>query len=78
MTELNCAAPGCRRERALGWHLACPTCWHRLPEELRQAVWYEYKRLPRSAAHLAAIRECEEWWKANPEPKQQKLFGDHG
>jgi hypothetical protein len=44
--------PGCYRSGIADHLFACPTCWRKLPEDIRRAIWTTY----RSDDHVAHIR----------------------
>ena len=52
-----CPVPACHRKFPLG-RVMCRWCWARVPKELRDRVWGEYRRNPGGAAHLQAIAEA--------------------
>ena len=43
MSALRCPAEGCDRHRRNADELLCPRCWHRVPADLRSAVWRAWK-----------------------------------
>lgn len=53
----------CGNDRAKEWHMVCPACWDRLPQDLRDEVYDAYVEKKGSSRHVAAIRACLEFLK---------------
>lgn len=55
----GCGKPGIARSR-----LACPLCWYRLPQSLREEAWRGWKvRGVYPATHLAAVSAALDWYR---------------
>lgn len=53
-----CRTVGCSYHRDEEWHLLCARCWYLLSPETRRRVLDEYRRKPRSAAHVKACSDA--------------------
>jgi len=55
-----CSAPTRRH------HIACLTCWDRIPVELRRELQFQRNRCRGSLLHRAAARRCLAWLRNHP------------
>lgn len=58
--------PGCRRKQIPYRLLACPQCWHRLPDEIRRKVniAWSRRRIDREG-HQRAVQVAIAWYRDN-------------
>lgn len=54
-------------------HVACRTCWWRLPIEIRKAITDNYHR--DMLQHRAALQAAIAWYKANPRSTKERRDG---
>jgi len=79
MTRDHDCHGGCGR-KCKPAHFSCPTCWRRLPVELKRAIWRTYQagqeegRAPVTREYLAAATAAQRWLIAHPELRNRGMF----
>lgn len=67
MTGRLHACPGGCGELVRKDRYACPACWRRLPEPMRDAINVAYREHGAlSREHVAALMAAKDWYRDNP------------